>query len=449
MTSLSYVSDEYLLSQAGIDTEKFKLGKICLRGHTWQGTGKCLRRMKPTNCIQCTKERDDDIHMRHDTPADNEYLEGMNIDTSEFRLGQPCLRKGHLFYQTNKSLRYRSNHRCFDCVFGVKTGIYKIECSVNGKVYIGQSLNIKQRWNKHKAQLRNGNHDNDYLQNSWNAYGESSFKFSLLTVVDKKLLKKLAREQKIALLNVLEQTYFTLYDPGFNSAPVAGSNKKLKHKKRTHYKKTGKPRADTKRSPHAETTKRKIGLAHAKPFTLYHPEEGYIRGYGLKPFAEARGLNDGNLGEVIAGRRPMADGYFKDEESYLKWKAKMFVPFTIYHPEKGYIHDFNYHSWAVKNELNPSGIRHVLLGKKPSSGGYFKDEESYLEWKAKKDNQGSQEPGVYFCSYKLTKQWGSCIYVDKKPIDLGYFDTEEEAIAAVRQARIDNPKKFKPSQKVV
>lgn len=448
MTSLSYVSDIELLEAAGIDPTRFKLGKPCLRGHTWQGTGKCLRRMKPTNCVECAKERDADIHMRHDTPEDNEYLKSMGIDISEFRLGQPCTKKGHTFYQTNKSLRYRNNHRCFDCVFGVKTGIYKIECLANGKVYIGQSLSIRERWNRHKGQLRNGNHDNENLQNSWNVHGEDSFRFSLLMVIDKNLLKKLSKLQKVELLNVLEQTYFTLYKPEFNSAPIAGSNKNVKQKNKKPRKK-GLKRKSTKRNPHAVNTKRKIGLAKSKPFTLYHPEQGYINGYGLASFAKARGLNKGNLAEVVSGRRLTADGYFKDEKSYIEWKQKMFVPFTIYHPDKGYIHDFNYHKWATKNKLNPSGIRHVLLGKKPSSGGYFKDEESYLNWKAKKDNQGSKEKGVYFCSYKLTKQWGGCIHVDKKTIDLGYFDTEEEAIAAVRQARIDNPKKFKPSQKVV
>lgn len=448
MTSLSYVSDEQLLEAAGIDPTRFKLGKVCKRGHTWQGTGKCLRRMKPTNCIQCNKERDDDIHMRHDTPEDNEYLETIGIDTAEFRLGQPCLKKGHLFYQTNKSLRYRNNHRCFECVFGVKTGIYKIECLANGKVYIGQSLSIRERWNRHKGQLRNGNHENENLQNSWNAHGENNFRFSVLIAVDKNLLKKLVKEQKIQLLNVLEQTYFTLYDPEFNSAPIAGSTKKVKHKKKNDRKK-GLKRKSGKRTPPTDNTRRKIGLAHSKPFTLYHPEKGYIRGFGLQTFAKANQLNYGNLCGVISGTRPVADGYFKDEESYLTWKKKMFVPFSIYHPEKGYINDYNYHKWATKNNLNPSGIRNIIIGKKPSSQGYFKDEESYLAWKAKKDNQGSQEPGVYFCSYKLTKQWGGCIYVDKKTIDLGYFDTEEEAIAAVRQARIENPKKFKPSQKVV
>lgn len=59
-------------------------------------------------------------------------------------------------------------------------GIYKIENLVNGKVYIGQSININQRWSKHKADLRHNNHDNVHLQNSWNKYGEDSFSFEVI-----------------------------------------------------------------------------------------------------------------------------------------------------------------------------------------------------------------------------------------------------------------------------
>ena len=37
-------------------------------------------------------------------------------------------------------------------------GIYKIENKVNGKVYIGQSVNIESRWKGHKSNLRNNKH---------------------------------------------------------------------------------------------------------------------------------------------------------------------------------------------------------------------------------------------------------------------------------------------------
>lgn len=60
------------------------------------------------------------------------------------------------------------------------TGIYCIENMRNGKKYIGQSKNIKDRWRRHKSSLRNLKHDNSYLQESWIVYGESAFNFYVL-----------------------------------------------------------------------------------------------------------------------------------------------------------------------------------------------------------------------------------------------------------------------------
>ena len=56
-----------------------------------------------------------------------------------------------------------------------KIGIYCIHNTVNGKKYIGSSINIQQRLLKHRSQLRGNYHENPFLQNSYNKYGESSF----------------------------------------------------------------------------------------------------------------------------------------------------------------------------------------------------------------------------------------------------------------------------------
>ena len=61
-----------------------------------------------------------------------------------------------------------------------KAGIYCIENITTNKKYIGQSIDIKNRWLHHKSELRNNKHDNDYLQNAWNKYGEDDFKFYIL-----------------------------------------------------------------------------------------------------------------------------------------------------------------------------------------------------------------------------------------------------------------------------
>jgi group I intron endonuclease len=59
-------------------------------------------------------------------------------------------------------------------------GIYKIENLIDGKVYIGSSINIISRKQKHFWMLKKGIHDNCHLQHSYNKFGEDSFIFEVL-----------------------------------------------------------------------------------------------------------------------------------------------------------------------------------------------------------------------------------------------------------------------------
>ena len=79
-------------------------------------------------------------------------------------------------------------------------GIYCIENLINHKKYIGQTVNIYSRWSSHKRELNNGTHNNDYLQHSWNKYGEKSFSFYILEECD------------CELLNDKERYYIDLYN---------------------------------------------------------------------------------------------------------------------------------------------------------------------------------------------------------------------------------------------
>jgi hypothetical protein len=66
----------------------------------------------------------------------------------------------------------------------MKSGIYKITNIVNGKIYIGSSVNLKERKSKHFWMLNKGIHDNKYLQMSFTKYGKENFIFEVIEYCD-------------------------------------------------------------------------------------------------------------------------------------------------------------------------------------------------------------------------------------------------------------------------
>lgn len=63
----------------------------------------------------------------------------------------------------------------------LKSGVYLITNTMNGKVYVGSgAISIKLRWTRHKMLLKARKHWNQYLQNAWNKYGKEAFRFEVL-----------------------------------------------------------------------------------------------------------------------------------------------------------------------------------------------------------------------------------------------------------------------------
>ncbi len=96
----------------------------------------------------------------------------------------------------------------------MRPGVYKIENNVNGKIYVGSSVDVNQRFSQHKGELRKRKHHNQHLQHAWNKYGEVSFSFSVIEeVVDSSSLLK--REQ----YHIDDNDFDNLY----NMLQIAGS----------------------------------------------------------------------------------------------------------------------------------------------------------------------------------------------------------------------------------
>lgn len=93
------------MSDYTFDEARFYLGSLCRRGHDWNGTGQTLRRMHNKACDECEKLA---VAKRKQIPATEPG------EREDAFLGRLC-KRGHDYEGTGKSLRYRNNSGCIEC----------------------------------------------------------------------------------------------------------------------------------------------------------------------------------------------------------------------------------------------------------------------------------------------------------------------------------------------
>jgi group I intron endonuclease len=86
-------------------------------------------------------------------------------------------------------------------------GIYRITLKKLGRNYVGQSVNIRQRWATHKKELNDNEHHNNKLQRDWNKYGENAFEFVIIKRCSKHQLDFYEREFAIRLNDVYSEVF--------------------------------------------------------------------------------------------------------------------------------------------------------------------------------------------------------------------------------------------------
>ena len=115
--------------------------------------------------------------------------------------------------------------------------IYKIINTINGKFYVGSTINTRERFRTHRKRLRKGNHHAKHLQAAWNKHGENSFVFTVIeTIPDGQSLQE-AEDIWLAEHVGKEYCYNT---SKFSDAPMRGVLKE-KHPN------FGKPRTEDER----------------------------------------------------------------------------------------------------------------------------------------------------------------------------------------------------------
>ena len=125
-------------------------------------------------------------------------------------------------------------------------GIYKIENIINGKVYVGQSINIKARWKDHINSLNRKSSHSVLLQRAWDKYKEDNFTFEILELCTEDMLDE------------LEIKYIELYDScnnGYNIESGGNSNKCLSEETKQ------KLRESRIGMSHSDETRRKMSVS--------------------------------------------------------------------------------------------------------------------------------------------------------------------------------------------
>ena len=70
------------------------------------------------------------------------------------------------------------------------SGVYCIKNKVSGKVYVGESIDIRRRWDSHRADLEKGDHYNEILRSAWLKYGQDAFEWLIIEECDRHLLRE-------------------------------------------------------------------------------------------------------------------------------------------------------------------------------------------------------------------------------------------------------------------
>lgn len=136
----------------------------------------------------------------------------------------PCARCGTIYPLYQSEIRKNPNARRFcsnDCKYRdaasplSSPGVYAIIHQTSGRLYIGSSRDLTNRWAYHRSALRKGHHENSPMQAVYDTDGLAAFEFKLLesTLPD-------------ALL-ATEQRWLDHHRPSgllFNLHPIAGSS---------------------------------------------------------------------------------------------------------------------------------------------------------------------------------------------------------------------------------
>lgn len=127
-------------------------------------------------------------------------------------------------------------------------GIYLIQNIIDGKIYIGQAVDIGLRWSSHISLLQAGKHPSKYLQEAVDKFGIDNFTFTILCECEENQLDTLEQYYIFCLESTDQRVGYNRQYGGTSNRPCKATRELMS---KAH-----------KGKKHSEETKRKIGESH-------------------------------------------------------------------------------------------------------------------------------------------------------------------------------------------
>ncbi len=272
-------------------------------------------------------------------------------------------------------------------------GIYQIECLVSNKIYVGYAVNFKNRWGRHKSELRRGTYYNQYLLNSFNLYNECSFVFKVLELCEEEKLKK--REWHwIKSLDSLNNGFnmvgyndetpdilmsepsntksFEFIDPSGNI--VKGHNISKFARKVGGYQSAFAQVLRGEAFSHLgyKSTNPEF---HMKPrqYRIVSPTFEVIEFSNILKFSAENGLNDDNISRVLRGLDSHFKGWHREnisDEHRIELEKYLPKPFSVFDPDGNFIQGDDLRAFCKERSLEKYLLEEVIKGETNSYLGY-------------------------------------------------------------------------------
>lgn len=253
--------------------------------------------------------------------------------------------------------------------------VYQIKNEVNGKLYIGSTIRPAYiRKYEHFSKLRENLHSNDYLQKSFNKYGEKSFTFSI--VEDYKFPEDYTKIYIVEYLLGREYYFIEKLEAAYNlKTSLTTGNTGYKHSEETR-KKIGE--SNLSKNPSKRTLRKRelLEMKQRGEFIQKGRKSGWkhnpetIQKIKERSSQEDNALRMKELQKLVAAKRI---GCHQSEESKRKMMVTRFGALKEIEIYKNgeFFKTCNMSTEAAKiTGVKPSAIRNNLSGLSRSAGGY-------------------------------------------------------------------------------